>query len=452
MKYDYDLLVIGAGPGGLAAAKRAAGYGAKVAIAEAEHLGGICLNRGCVPKKLMVHAADFADLSEDARGYGWDLASKQLDWQRFVAARNEYVQHLHQVHQKSLHQAGVEILRDYATFVDSHSLQVGDRKVTADKILIAVGGKPVKLPIPGIEHTLTSKEIFQLEQIPQRLGIIGGGYIGVEFASTFRSFGTEVFLIDQSDCILSGFDQDIQATVQEGLLQRGIQSFGNTTPQKIERNAEGLHLTMSGDCPQSLTVDTILCAVGRTGNLDDLGLEQAGVEHGKKAIAVDDHSRTNQNHIFAVGDCTGRLPLTPVATAEGRAFADTVFGNQPRQVNYSLVPSSVFSRPEAATVGLTEAEAKEQYGDRARCYKTEFQPLFYGLSKSYKQSQQNLMKVIVDHSQGDRLLGIHLVGEHVTELIQGFVVAMKLGATLQDLNDTIGIHPSSAEELLSLNR
>jgi glutathione reductase (NADPH) len=453
MTYNYDLLVIGAGSAGLAAAKQAAKYGAKVAIVEREHLGGVCTNRGCILKKLMVYAADFARLLEDAQGYGWEVGTRKFDWQRFVSVRDQELERLRQVQAKALSEAGVEIIREQAAFLDAHTIELSslsqersrDRKITADKVLIAVGGKPIKPDIPGIEHAITSREIFYLPQLPQQIAILGGGYIGVEFASILRGFGVEVTIINREACLLTGFDQDVQTAVRKGLLERGIKSLCNTTAKEIKLVPQGLQLTLTETSAESksesITADTILCAIGRTPRLENLNLEQAGVEV-DKAIAVDAYSRTSQTNIFAAGDCTNRVPLTPVARAEGRAFADTVFGNRPRKLSYDYIPSAVFARPEAASVGMTETQACEHYGDeKIECDRTEFQPLFHSLSCS---PGHTLVKWIVQRDS-KQILGVHIVGENAAEMIQGIALAIKQGITKQDLDEMIGIHPTSAE-------
>lgn len=443
MAYDYNLLVIGAGSAGLAAAKRATKYGAKVTIVEQEHLGGVCVNRGCIPKKLMVYAADVAHCIEAAHHYGWSIEQAQFDWHRFITARNQEIERLRQVQQHALDQARVDLVRGHASFVDAHTIQVDDRQLTADYVLIAVGGKPNKPPIPGIEYTLTSREMFHLQELPARIAIIGGGYIGVEFASTLRSFGAEVFLMNQEECILINFDHDLRNAVREGLQNRGIHSFCSTTAKEIQPNSNGLQLTLTGEHSESLTVDMVLCATGRTPNLEALNLDKAGVAVQQKAIAVDDYNRTSQTHIFAIGDCTNRLPLTPVVRAEGQAFADTVFGEQPCKIDYETVPSAVFSRPEAASVGMTESQACEKYGDdRIECNRIEFQPLFDRLSPS---SQPTLMKQVIQRASG-QVIGVHIVAKHAAEIIQGIALAMKQGITKQDLHHMIGVHPTLAEE------
>lgn len=441
---NYDLFVIGAGPGGLSAAKRAAQYGAKVAIAERAHLGGTCTNLGCIPKKLMVYAADFPRLFAAAKDYGWSHQSSEFNWQRFKQIRDRELDRLRNVQQSALEKQGITIIRGAAQLVDQHTIAVDNQKFTADKILIAVGGKPTKPKIAGIEHTITSAEMFQLEQLPQRLAIIGGGYIGVEFASVMRGFGVDVTLMNHGEMILEGFDDLISTTVKQGLIDRGIQIYCNTTADQIERVNNEIQLQLTGDCSDILTVDTVLCAIGRAPNLENLGLETVGVEFDKQAIAVDEFSRTNIPNLYAIGDCTNRKQLTPVARAEGKAFAETVFNHQPTQID-SLIPSAVCARPEAAMTGLTESEAREQFGDRIHCYQTEFTPLFETLRE---QKSQSIVKYI---TLDDRVIGLHLVGEEATEMIQGFSLAMKKGITKSEIDCAIAIHPSSAEELFSVN-
>ncbi|MBW4491257.1 MAG: glutathione-disulfide reductase [Trichocoleus desertorum ATA4-8-CV12] len=447
MSFDYDLLIMGGGPAGLAASKRAAAYGARVAIAEQNTVGGTCVHRGCVPKKLMVYAADFPQLFQDAIGYGWQQVQPQFDWSKLMQAIHQELEHIQQSHQQALSKAGVEVLSGRAIFVDPHTLEVGDRRVTANKILIAVGGRPAKPNFPGAEHALTSREMFQLPQLPERIAIIGGGYIGVEFASLLRNLGSEVTLVDTAEQILSGFDSDLGHEVQAGLTQRGIRFCGNTTAKEITPEATGLCLQLAGDCTEALTVDTVLCAVGRTPNTKDLGLEQVDIATDPKgAIAVDEYSRTQQPHIFAVGDCTNRLALTPVAKMEAIAFVETEFGQQPQPVNYDCVPTAVFARPEAASVGLTETKAREQFGDAVRCESSHFSPLYISLTG---RSEKSLVKLVLD-SRSDRVLGAHMVGEAAAEIIQTLAIAIKMGATKQDFDQAIGIHPSSAEEFLTL--
>lgn len=444
MTYDYDLFVIGAGPGGLSAAKQAATYGAKVAIAEASQLGGTCTNLGCIPKKLMVYAADFAEHATIAEDYGWTQQSPEFNWQRFKQIRDRELDRLRQVQQTALENKGVKLIHGAASLIDAHTIAVNDQKFTADKILIAVGGKPTKPEISGIEHAVTSADMFSLEQLPKRLAIIGGGYIGVEFASVMRGFGVEVTLMNREDCILSGFDDMISDTIRKGLIDRGIQSYCDTTAEKLDRIGNEIQLKLTGDRSDTLTVDTVLCAIGRAPNLDDLGLESAGIEQDGKAIAVDEFSCTNLSNIYAVGDCTNRKQLTPVARAEGKAFANTVFNNNPTSIKDALIPSAVCARPEAAMVGMTESEAREKFGDRIQCYQSEFTPLFRTLTKHKFRS------VVKYVTYDDRVIGLHLVGDDSTEIIQGFGLAMQKGITKTEIDQAIAIHPSSAEELFSV--
>jgi glutathione reductase (NADPH) len=311
MTYDYDLLAIGAGSGGLAASKRAASYGAKVAIAEGDLVGGTCVIRGCVPKKLMVYASAFSGLYQNATGYGWGSVQTSFDWTRLVEAVDKEVRRLSLLHIGWLEKAGVELIRGSARFIDAHTVEVGYRQITADKILIAVGGEAIKPDIPGIEHAITSREMFLLKEQPQRMAIIGSGYISVEFAGIMNGLGTHVSQIIRRDLILNGFDEDIRTGVQEGMAKHGIQFFTETTVAKIEKVLDGLQLTLSGKNAGTLTVDAVLCAIGRQPNLKGLGLENAGVEVAGSAIAVKPDSSTSQPHIYAVGDCTNRLNLTP---------------------------------------------------------------------------------------------------------------------------------------------
>ncbi|MES1021922.1 glutathione-disulfide reductase [Gloeocapsa sp. BRSZ] len=447
MSYNFDLFIIGAGPGGIAAAKQAASYGKRVAIAEQEVIGGTCVNRGCVPKKLIVYAADIALQDQIAPNYGWSECQRDFDWSKFIAKVHQHVESIQKSYLETLQKNCVELIRDRATFVDPHTLEVGNRKITADKILIAVGGHPNKPDVPGIEYALTSREMFQLQQLPKKLAIVGGGYIGVEFASMMNAFGVEVTLMDTNELILEGFDKDIRSSVQKGLIQRKIQFLGKTTVKEIKQSTQGLQITLSGDT-EEIVVDTILVATGRTPNTKNLGLENAGVELGKKgAIQVDEYNRTTQDNIFAVGDCISRVPLTPVARTEGEAVAKTAFGNKLQKVNYEYISSAVFARPEAATVGMTEDEAREQYGDAVQCYQTAFEPLFYSM---IERKEQAMMKLVID-SHTQRVLGAHMVGEHAADIIQSLAVAIRKGITKEDLDATIGIHPTTGEEFLTLD-
>ena len=446
MTFDYDLFVIGAGSGGLAAAKTAASYGARVVVAELEALGGTCVNRGCIPKKLIVYAADFALKNQIANSYGWsDDCQRHFDWTLFIKSIQQQIETIQQSYLEEFQKAGIELIQSHATFVDAHTIEINGRKVTADKILIAVGGYPMKPDIPGIDYTLSSREMFHLPYLPKRLAILGGGYIGVEFSSMMNAFGCEVTLIDRDEMILSGFDHDIRSGVQEGLSKRGVRFFNNSTVKEIKYSEDILVLTLADDSQTIIATDTILVATGRAPNTENLGLENAGVELGEKgAIKVDEYSRTTQENIFAVGDCTNRLPLTPVAIAEANAFANTVFGKKQQKPNYDYVPSAIFTRPEAATVGMSEEKAREKFGKSVKCYYKRFQPLLYQLTK---EDEQATIKVVVE-DKSDSVLGAHMVGENAADIIQSLAVAIRKGITKQDLDESLGIHPTTGEQFL----
>ncbi|MDB9510340.1 glutathione-disulfide reductase [Kamptonema animale CS-326] len=446
MTYDYDLFTIGAGSGGLAASKRAASYGAKVAIAEGDLVGGTCVIRGCVPKKLMVYASSFSHLYQDAIGYGWSEVESSFDWLKLVTAVDNEVRRLSKLHISLLEKAGVELISGFAKFVDPHTVEIGDRKITAEKILIAVGGEAVKPDIPGIEHSITSREIFLLKEHPKRIAIWGGGYIGVEFACIMNGLGSRVSQIIRRDLILNGFDEDIRSNIQEGMTKHGVAFLTESAVEHIEKTSEGLKLRLWGACQGTITVDALLCATGRSPNLEGLGLDKAGVETVLGAIAVTKNSRTSQPHIFAVGDCTNRINLTPVAIGEGRAFADTEFGNNPRAISHKNVASAVFSQPESASVGLTEAQARVKFGDSIKCYSSKFRPMFHSLTGA---DEKTFVKLIVEENT-DIVLGVHMVGKDAAEIIQGMAIAVNMGATKKDFDATIGIHPSTAEEFVTL--
>jgi glutathione reductase (NADPH) len=446
MTYDYDLFVIGAGSGGLASSKRAASYGAKVAIAENDLVGGTCVIRGCVPKKLMVYASTFSHLYEDAIGYGWSPVESSFDWEKLVTTVDTEVRRLSKLHISFLEKAGVELISGYAKFIDPHTVEVDDKQITAAKILIAVGGSAHRIDIPGIEYGITSREIFLLKEQPKRLAIWGGGYIGVEFACIMNGLGSKVTQIIRRDLILNEFDAEIRTNVQEGMVKHGIEFLTGSSIAQIEKTPEGLKLTLSGKSQETLTVDALLCATGRLPNLEKLGLENAGVETDKGAIAVTKDSRTSQPHIFAVGDCTNRINLTPIAIAEGRAFADTEFGNNPRSISHENVASAVFSQPEAATVGLTEAQARAKFPESIKCYTAKFRPMFHALTGA---DEKTFVKLVVE-TNTDRVLGVHMVGKDAGEIIQGMAIAVNMGATKKDFDATIGIHPSTAEEFVTL--
>ncbi|GAA6621159.1 glutathione-disulfide reductase [Scytonema sp. NUACC26] len=458
MTYDYNLFVIGAGSGGLAASKRAASYGAKVAIAENDLVGGTCVIRGCVPKKLMVYSSHFPALFQNAAGYGWKVGEAELDWEHFITSIDKEVRRLSELHINFLAKAGVELFRSRATIVDPHTVEVDGRKVSADKILIAVGGRPVKPDIPGIENAITSNEMFHLKEKPKHIAIIGAGYIGTEFACIMRGLGCEVTQIVRKDLILKGFDEDIRLGIQEGMIEHGVRIVKNSIVDSIEQVPEGLKLNLSGEHTEPIVADVFLAATGRAPNVEGLGLENAGVNvvpsaiegpgyDTMSAIAVNEYSQTSQRNIYAVGDVTDRMNLTPVAIGEGRAFADSEFGDNCRVFSHGDIPTAVFSTPEAATVGLTQDQAKEKLGeDGIKVYRTRFRPLFHSLTGA---SDRTMMKLVVD-ANTDKVLGAHMVGDGAGEIIQGVAIAVKMGATKKDFDATVGIHPTSAEEFVTM--
>ncbi len=450
MSYDFDLFVIGAGSGGIATARRAAQYGAKVGIVESDRLGGTCVNRGCVPKKLMVYASHFPAGFEESAGYGWSVGESSFDWEKMITAVNNEVTRLNGIYQRMLDNSGVKLYEGYGKFVDSHTIAIGEQKVTAEKILIAVGGKPVKPDdIPGVEHAITSREIFHVKEQPKRIVIIGGGYIGVEFACILHGLGTEVTVVIRGDKILRGFDDDLRTEIQEAMERHGIRIITNKPKISIAKKDTGLEITIStqdGDEEIIVADAASLAATGREPNLADLGLENTKVEVVNGAVAVNEYSQTAEDHIYAVGDCTDRINLTPVAINEGRAFADTHFGGQSRQMSYENIPTAIFTTPEAATVGLTEAEAREKYGDAVKVYRSKFRPMYYTLPG---KQEKTLMKLIVD-TNTDKVVGAHMVGDGAAEIIQGVAIAVKMGATKANFDATVGIHPSSAEEFVTM--
>lgn len=451
MSYDYDLFVIGGGSGGIATARRAAGYGARVGLAEYDRLGGTCVNRGCVPKKLMVYASHFPERFEEARGYGWSPVESTLDWPRMMASVNGETERLNGIYENMLAKSKVELFRTRASLADSHTIDLGDRKVTAEKILVAVGGTPVKPDsIPGIEAAITSDDIFYLPERPQHLIVLGGGYIGVEFACILKGLGSDVTVVIRANRILRGFDGDLREEIQGAMVRHGIRVLNNSQNIALEKTADGVNVTVEREgAKETVSGDTVtLAATGRRPNIDGLGLENTAVELNGCAIAVDPWSQTADPSIFAVGDVTDRINLTPVAISEGRAFADTHFGGMTRQMAYDNIPTAVFTTPEAGTVGLTEEEAIAEYGeDRIQIYRARFRAMYYVLPG--KQDEKTLMKLVVD-KETNKVLGAHMVGDHAAEIIQGIAIAVKMGATKADFDATVGIHPSSAEEFVTM--
>jgi len=442
----YDVLILGGGSGGLAAAKAAAKYGAKVAIAEPHALGGTCVNRGCVPKKLMVYAANFAKQQQQAKAFGWKEVSGSFDWQAFRGAMGDRIQQLRQSQEEGLRELGIDLLPDIGRFVNPNTVQVGDRPVEANNIVIAVGGHPVVPGFPGAELALTSKDMFQMETLPKRFAIIGGGYIGVEFGHFMAQLGSQVTIVDVKPQILDGFEEDLCVFVEHNLEHLGITFLPETTCEEIKKRDGILSMKLTGKCGQMLEVDAVLMAVGRKPNLAKLDAEKAGIELKDGKLKVDEYFRTSQPSIYAIGDCVGRLPLTPVAIAEGKAVAKAICQNKPTSVDYRWIPSAVFSSPPIATAGWSEAEAREHLGNDIKTVSKSFIPLHQSLQHS---SQKFLIKAVL-HKSSEKILGLHVGGNEAPELLQGFLPALKQGLTCDDLESTIGIHPTSTEEVFYL--
>ncbi|HEV2546084.1 MAG TPA: glutathione-disulfide reductase [Stellaceae bacterium] len=442
--YDFDMFTIGAGSGGVASSRRAGSYGARVAICEDSRVGGTCVIRGCVPKKLLVYGAQFADAFADAAGYGWHVAPPVHDWAALIAAKDREIGRLEGIYRKLLSDANVTLIEGRAHLVDAHTVEVASKRYTAANILIATGAHPVMPAIPGIEHAITSNEALDLSRLPHRIVIVGGGYIAVEFAGIFNGLGAEVTLVIRGEELLRGFDDDIRVTLAQEFRNRGIAIRAGTDVTRIEKRGQGLDLSLSiGD---TLSADLVMYATGRHPNTRGLGLEAVGVRLGKaNAVAVDEWSRSAVPHIYAIGDVTDRLNLTPVAIAEGRALAETLFNDNPVTVDHANVATAVFSQPPVGTVGLTERVAREKYG-AVDIYRTRFRPMKHTLSG---REEGTMMKLVVDR-RSDRVLGCHMVGADAPEIIQGLAIAVKCGATKRQFDQTIGIHPTAAEEFVTM--
>ena len=440
---DFDLFVIGGGSAGVRCARISAGYGARVAIAEDRHWGGTCVNIGCVPKKLLVQAGEYGGWAEDAAGFGWTIQKGPHDWAKLIAAKDREITRLEGLYRKLLTGAGATVFDGHATLLDAHTVQIGAKQVTAKTIVIATGGHPERPDIPGAELGIISDDAFYLKTMPRHVVIVGSGYIAVEFAGIFRALGAEVHLVYRQPIPLRGFDHDIRDAMQEALSAQGIILHPTRRPAKLEADGERRMLTL--DDGQTLVTDLAFFATGRRANVRGLGLEQIGVElNAKGAIKVDDQMRTTQPHIYAMGDVTDRVNLTPVATAEGHALADTLFGGNARNVSLRNVPSAVFTTPPVATVGLTEEQASAM--GSVDVYLTKFTPMRHALSG---RGRKTTMKLVVDKAT-QKVIGAHMLGEDAAEIIQGIAIAVVMGATKADFDRTIGIHPTAAEEFVTL--
>lgn len=440
---DFDLFVIGGGSAGVRCARIAAGYGARVAIAEERFWGGTCVNVGCVPKKLLVQAGEYGGWAEDAAGFGWTIMKGPHDWGKLIAAKDKEIGRLNRIYRTLLEGAGAEIFDARAVLAGPNCVEVAGKRLTAERIVIATGGHPVRLEIPGAEEGIISDDAFYLKEMPRRVAVLGSGYIAVEFAGIFAALGAEVDLVYRAPLPLRGFDHDMREGLAEALVAQGIRLHPNSMPERIEAKGKAKRLCLSGD--RAIRTDLVFFATGRRPATRDLGLDAAGVAVDRAgAVVVDEHLRTSQPHIFAIGDVTNRLNLTPVATAEGHALADGLFGDKPRRISLENVPTAVFSTPPVATVGLSEEKAA------GRCavdvYVSRFTPMRHTLSG---RARKSVMKLVVEQ-ESQRVVGAHMLGEDAPEIIQGMAIALVMGAKKADFDRTIGIHPTAAEEFVTM--
>ena len=440
---DYDLFVIGAGSGGVRAARVAAGHGARVAIAEEHRIGGTCVIRGCVPKKLLVFGAHFAEDLDDAAMFGWDIPQKTFNWPVLRDNVLAEVTRIEGAYTDTLTNHDVEIFKERAVLTGANSVRLGSgREITAEKILIATGAGPLMPEIEGIEHAISSNETFHLEAIPKRIVIVGGGYIANEFAGIFNELGSTVWLVNRTDVLLRGYDQQTVDRLIQISVRKGIDFKFNATIDRVQKTDGGLKLAMTG-C-EDIDADQLLIAVGRQPNTDGLGCEDAGVELGERgAVKVDAQNRTSVDSIFAIGDVTDRVQLTPVAIREGQAFSDTFFGNQPTTVDYDAIPSAVFSHPPLAGVGMTESQAREKLG-AVKCFTSDFRAMKNVLAG---RNERSLYKLVVD-GESDRIVGIHMIGPDAPEILQAAAIAVKAKLRKADFDATVALHPTMAEELV----
>jgi glutathione reductase (NADPH) len=442
--FELDLLVIGAGSAGVRAARVAAELGARVAVVEADKVGGTCVNAGCIPKKLLVYAAEYGRAFDDARGYGWSPGARSFDWSSLIEHKNSEIERLNAVYRRSLETAGATLIAGRAKLIDAHSAQVGGRVLRSRYTLVATGGHPRAGQFEGCEHAITSDDAFHLERLPERITIVGGGYIALEFAGIFHNLGARVRLVHRGARILGGFDSDLRDHLTRELRRQGVDLRCGVTVRALRLREGELCAELSDGASDAC--GHLMLAIGRDPRTHGLGLEQVGVRlDAGGGVIVDDLGRSTVENIFAAGDCTGRLALTPVAIAEGEAIARALFGTAKAGLERERIPTAVFSQPPLAKVGLAEHEARER-GIEIEVYRSQFTPLRHRLSG---RDEQSLIKVIVD-KQSQRLLGCHMVGADAPEIIQGLAVAMNCGATKDQLDSTIGIHPTAAEEFVTL--
>jgi glutathione reductase (NADPH) len=447
MQFDYDLFVIGGGSGGVRAGRMAAGAGARVAIAEEYRFGGTCVIRGCVPKKLFVYASEFAETFKDAAGYGWSVGSPSFDWQTLVANKDKEIERLSGLYRGGLERAGVAIFQSRAILEDAHTIRLlkEERSITAKTILVAVGSWPFVPKFPGSEHVITSNEAFGLPKLPKSIAIIGAGYIGLEFAGIFHGLGVDVTIIHRGPRLLRGFDEDLEIALADAMTARGSKLILNTKVAAIEKRAHSYCIVAEDG--RHIEADLVMFATGRVPNTANLGLEAAGVTRGQYGqIQVDEYSRTSAQNIYAIGDVTDRVNLTPVAIDEAMRFVDTVFRGKPTPVDHKGIPTAVFSQPEIGTVGLTEEEARKNCDGGIDIYKASFRPLKATLSG---RPERTLMKMVVDRAT-DQVIGVHILGPDAAEMAQILAIPLRLGATKADFDATMALHPTAAEELVTM--
>lgn len=443
-KYDYDLFVIGAGSGGVRAARMSAQYGARVAIAEQQYLGGTCVNVGCVPKKLFVYAASFHEEFESAAGFGWTGPPARFDWSVLRDNKNTEIERLNGIYGRLLADAGVTLFNARAVIESSHEVLVDDQKISARYILVCTGGQPFVPDFPGAEHVITSDQAFFLDKLPKVITVVGGGYISVEFAGIFAGLGVETHLVYRGSLFLRAFDQDLRESLAEQMAEKGVHLHFDTEINSITRDGESLIANLSTG--ETLTSGLVMYATGRKANIQNLGLENTAVVVDERdTVVVDDYFQTKEPSIYAIGDVIGRVELTPVAINEGMILADNLFNGGHRVMDYDFIPTAVFSQPNLGTVGHTEAQARKLY-KKIDIYRSKFTPMKQTLGGG---AEKILMKLIVD-AESDRVVGCHMLGEGAGEIIQGLAVAVKAGATKQDFDATVGIHPSAAEEFVTM--
>ena len=449
MSKHYDLIAIGGGSGGIAGVNRAARYGARCAVIEQARWGGTCVNVGCVPKKVMWTSAFIAETIRNAAGYGFDVTFNGLDWQALKSRRDAYIERLNGIYVRNLDNHGVDHLHGQAHFIDPHQIEVNGEVLRAERFLIATGGRPSVPDIPGAELGITSDGFFELDRQPQRVAVIGAGYIAVELAGIFHALGSDTSLLIRKDSVIRNFDAMLGSELMAAMADQGLQVLPRTQPARLENNADGSIdiVCQNGDALPGF--DCVLWAIGREPNTNGLALEEIGVGLDDRGfIVTDEWQKTSIDHIFAVGDVTGRAALTPVAIAAARRLADRLYGGMAdRKLDYDLIPSVVFSHPTIGTVGLTEAEARQRYGNDVKIYESKFTPMFYAMTEHKQQTRMKLVCV----GAKEKIVGCHLFGDASDEILQGFAVALRMGATKQDLDDTVAIHPTSAEELVTMS-